>query len=51
MGVGLAAVGAVARSKNRRKVVKDVTDVMGMGWLSILTDPTGAMFGLPQAKK
>jgi uncharacterized protein len=33
------------------KVMKDVTDVMGMRWLSILTDPTGAMFGLSQAKK
>lgn len=30
------------------KVMKDVTDVMGMGWLSIITDPTGAMLGLWQ---
>jgi uncharacterized protein len=33
------------------KVMKDVTDVMGRGWLSILVDPTGAMIGLWQFKK
>jgi predicted enzyme related to lactoylglutathione lyase len=33
------------------KVCKDVTEVMGMGWLSIFTDPTGAMLGLWQPKK
>ena len=27
-------------------VCKDVTEVEGMGWLSILEDPTGATFGL-----
>ena len=27
-------------------VVKDVTEVMGAGWLSILQDPTGAALGL-----
>jgi uncharacterized protein len=32
-------------------VMKDVTEVMDMGWLSIFTDPTGAMLGLWQAKK
>ena len=32
------------------KICKDVTDV-GMGSLSILTDPTGAMFGLWEPKK
>jgi hypothetical protein len=32
-------------------VCKDVTEVMGMGWLSIFTDPTGAMLGLWQAKQ
>jgi predicted enzyme related to lactoylglutathione lyase len=32
------------------KVMKDVTEVMGMGWLSILVDPTGAMVGLWQGK-
>ena len=33
-------------------IVKDVTEVMGMGWLSIFTDPTGATLGLwkPKAK-
>ena len=32
------------------RVMKDVTEVMGMGWLSIIVDPTGAMLGLWQAK-
>jgi len=34
------------------KVMKDVTEVMDMGWLSIIVDPTGAMLGLwkPRAK-
>ena len=27
-------------------VVRDVTEVPGAGWLSIITDPTGAMLGL-----
>ena len=33
-------------------VMKDVTQVMDMGWLSIIVDPTGAMLGLwkPKAK-
>ena len=30
-------------------VMKDVTEVTGMGWLSIITDPTGAMLGFWQA--
>ena len=32
------------------KVLKDVTEVQDMGWLSILTDPTGATIGLWQPK-
>ena len=32
-------------------VMKDVTEVPGAGWLSIITDPTGAMLGLWQPKK
>jgi predicted enzyme related to lactoylglutathione lyase len=31
-------------------VMKDVTEVMGMGWLSIIVDPTGAALGLRKAK-
>ena len=31
-------------------VMKDVTEVMGMGWLSIIIDPTGAALGLWKAK-
>jgi predicted enzyme related to lactoylglutathione lyase len=33
------------------KIVQDVTEVMGMGSLSIFTDPTGAALGLWQPKK
>jgi predicted enzyme related to lactoylglutathione lyase len=32
------------------KVMTDVTEVMGMGWLSIIIDPTGAVLGLWQSK-
>jgi|SRR6476661_5599050 predicted enzyme related to lactoylglutathione lyase len=32
-------------------VMKDVTEVPGMGWFSIITDPTGAAMGLWQTKK
>jgi len=32
------------------KVMKDVTEVPGMGWFSIIVDPTGAGLGLWQAK-
>jgi predicted enzyme related to lactoylglutathione lyase len=31
-------------------VITDVTEVMGMGWLSIILDPTGAALGLWQGK-
>jgi uncharacterized protein len=32
------------------KVMKDVTEVPGAGWLSIIADPTGAMLGLWKPK-
>jgi len=34
------------------KIIKDVTEVPGTGWLSIISDPTGAVLGLwkPKAK-
>ncbi|HTZ18646.1 MAG TPA: VOC family protein [Dissulfurispiraceae bacterium] len=32
-------------------ICKDVTEVPDMGWFSVITDPTGATFGLWQAKK
>jgi predicted enzyme related to lactoylglutathione lyase len=32
------------------RMIKDVTEVMGMGWLSIFFDPTGAPIGLWQTK-
>jgi predicted enzyme related to lactoylglutathione lyase len=31
-------------------VCKDVTEVPGMGWFSVITDPTGATLGLWQSK-
>jgi len=31
-------------------ILKDVTEVMGAGWLSIIVDPTGAMLGLWKPK-
>ena len=31
-------------------IMRDVTEVMGMGWFSILIDPTGAALGLWQTK-
>ena len=37
--------------KLRARILKDVTEVKGMGWLSILEDPTGAMIGLWEPKK
>ncbi len=33
------------------KIVKDVTEIPGMGWLSIIIDPTGACLGLWMPKK
>jgi predicted enzyme related to lactoylglutathione lyase len=32
------------------KVMMDVTEVMGSGWFSVITDPTGASLGLWKAK-
>jgi len=31
-------------------IMKDVTEVPGAGWLSIIVDPTGAMLGLWKPK-
>ena len=36
--------------KLRAKIMKDVTEVEGMGWLSIIVDPTGAVLGLWEPK-
>jgi hypothetical protein len=33
------------------KVMKEVTEIMGMGWLSFIEDPTGAVLGLWQYKQ
>ena len=44
--------GATAKAKSLGgKVMKDVTDIKGMGSFSIITDPTGAMLGLWETKK
>jgi predicted enzyme related to lactoylglutathione lyase len=32
-------------------VLKDATEVAGMGWFSIIADPTGAALGLWQSRK
>jgi predicted enzyme related to lactoylglutathione lyase len=32
------------------KIMKDVTEVPGMGWYSIIVDPTGSTLGLWKAK-
>ena len=32
------------------KIMKDVTEVTGMGWLSFIQDPTGAVLGLWKPK-
>jgi len=49
-------VGDIAAATQKAKslganVMKDVTEVMGMGWLSIIIDPTGAPLGLWKPNK
>jgi predicted enzyme related to lactoylglutathione lyase len=42
---------STAKAKSLGATIKrDVTEVMGMGWLSIIADPTGATLGLWQAR-
>ena len=44
-------VAATAKAKSLGgTVMKDVTEVPGMGWFSIIVDPTGAMLGLWKAR-
>ncbi len=45
----IAAATKKARSLGA-KVMQDVTEVMGAGWLSVIIDPTGAAIGLWKAK-
>jgi uncharacterized protein len=45
----IAASTAKAKSLGAT-VMTDVTEVMGMGWLSIIIDPTGAALGLWKQK-
>lgn len=33
------------------KIRKEVTEIPGMGWFSVIADPTGAVFGLWQTKE
>ena len=43
---------ATAKAKSLgANVMRDVTEVPGAGWFSIITDPTGAMLGLWEQKK
>ncbi len=46
---GIAAVTQKAKSLGAT-IVKDVTEVMDYGWLSIIVDPTGATLGLWKPK-
>lgn len=32
-------------------ILKDVTEIPGMGWFSVIADPTGAALGIWQTKK
>jgi predicted enzyme related to lactoylglutathione lyase len=50
--VQVADIDAATRRARRlrAKILKDVTEVKGMGWLSIIVDPTGAMLGLWEPK-
>ena len=45
----IAASTAKAKSLGAT-IIKDVTEVPGMGWLSIIQDPTNAVLGLWKAK-
>jgi predicted enzyme related to lactoylglutathione lyase len=43
---------ATAKAKSLgATLMKDVSEVPGMGWFSIITDPTGAMLGFWESKK
>jgi predicted enzyme related to lactoylglutathione lyase len=43
---------ATAKAKSLgATLMKDVSEVPGMGWFSIITDPTGAMLGLWETRK
>jgi len=43
---------ATAKAKSLgATVLKDVTEVPGMGWFSLIADPTGAALGMWQTKK
>jgi predicted enzyme related to lactoylglutathione lyase len=43
--------GATKKAKSLgATVMKDVTEIMGAGWLSIIVDPTGACLGLWKGK-
>ncbi len=50
--VQVADIDAATRRARRlrAKVLTEVTEIKGMGWLSIITDPTGAMLGLWEPK-
>jgi predicted enzyme related to lactoylglutathione lyase len=44
-------VAATAKAKSMgATIIRDVMEVMGAGWISIFTDPTGATLGLWKPK-
>ncbi len=49
----VADIGAATKKAKKLggKVLKDVTEIPGMGALSIIEDPTGAIFGLWKPKR
>jgi hypothetical protein len=47
VGVGKATGGGMTRQM-MRGVLKDVTRVVGMGWLSMIVDPTGCGAGVAE---
>jgi predicted enzyme related to lactoylglutathione lyase len=51
--VGVADIHtATAKAKSLgATIIKDVTEVVGAGWLTIIMDPTGAVLGFWQPKK
>lgn len=56
MWLAYVLVDDIATSTKKAKalggtVLKDVTEVPQMGWFSIISDPTGAVFGLWQTKQ
>jgi predicted enzyme related to lactoylglutathione lyase len=50
VGVSDAAASTAKARSLGANIIRDVTEVPNMGWFSIAMDPTGAVFGIWQAK-